>query len=375
MADCSLYHKLYFKLLLLSMGLLCCGFLGCGLSQEKITKREEYIFRAQQYYVNQKFMSALQQCELALEIDPVCKRALIAQGWSFYYLKKYDDAENSFLSAQKLDDSDPWMNYGLGAVYYKKAMKVSKRINKILRQLANNTMPEEDMKEWDVRLEGEQQEKQKCLDKSQLYFEKSLAISSANMDIHKMLALIEGTRGIDSYPKAIENMDKYITLLQKEFLGHQELKKKREEERAALGLSSQQKQSFDREVDNLKAKMNQNREKFQIAQNTTVDWCYRLAIQAETARDLATNAKAKAESQKQMEKYANNAIERLELLVINVPEVSENYRNLAKIATLMGYYQDGIRYLKTYLEKYPLADPRERVAARLEIQELEKRIK
>ena len=58
------------KILLISCIILCCS---CSLSQQQIQQRDDYLYRAQIYYQNQKYMNALQQIEFALEIDPEYK--------------------------------------------------------------------------------------------------------------------------------------------------------------------------------------------------------------------------------------------------------------------------------------------------------------
>lgn len=360
---------------IIAIYLLCCSLWGCGLSQEQITQREEYMHRAQQYYLNKHYRHSLQQSELALEIDPVCKRAILSKGWNLFFLKKYEDAEQTFLQAQKLDDSDPWMHYGLGAVYYKNAMKSGVRIETALKQFAESDVTEDDVEEWDQRLAGERNQKEQWLDKSKHHLSKALSIVVDNSDLYKMLAMTYAARGNTQYLQAIDYMDKYIVLLEKEFLGYQDLKKKPEQERKTLDISAEKKESLDNSLEYINKKIEDNRKNFKIAQTISADWCYQLAIQARADFNSATDPKVKAQYHKQMSKYANDAVERLELLLKSAPEMSAHYRNLSKITALLGQYQEAIHYLKEYLEKYPLADPKERVAVRLELQDLEQKIK
>lgn len=107
-----------------ALALLCLWFTGCGLTQEEIDRRNNYLERAQDYHKNKKFNNALQQVERALEIDPECKAALIAKGSALFYLGNYDVAEESYQQAYRLDNTDPWLHFGLGSIAFKRGSEI-----------------------------------------------------------------------------------------------------------------------------------------------------------------------------------------------------------------------------------------------------------
>ena len=178
-------------LLLLLAG---CSWLltGCGLNQEQIRARDEYLYRAQVYYRNQKFFNALQQINYALAIDPEIKRALVSKGWTLYYLHKYEDARETFIKVEAMDDTDPWVKYGLGAVAFKRGLNISSKVVQFEKKIAANPKIKEEFAE---PLARKRKEMQLYFTRSLKYFEQALINAPGNYNLHKMIAFVRGSPG------------------------------------------------------------------------------------------------------------------------------------------------------------------------------------
>jgi len=367
------------RISLFSLLFLALWIIGCGLTQDQSQKRDEYLYRAQGYYDSQKYLNALQQLELALEIDAESKPALIYKGWSLYNLKKYDEAEAAFQIAYALDDTDPLLNSGLGSVYYRKALLCSEQIAKIVPRLAhfepsaskpNSAMPTQ--AELERRLEQEEQQKKQWLEKSLKHYKKYLEISQDNANIYKMIAIVQRTRGLEFYPNALEFIIFYLTQLDKTYEKLEKSRKATLEKQSAPDLQQKEKERLDAEMQSWKQQIAKNRQDYQEAQTWAADWLYELAGGQLRQSQEATDPQVKAKYQKQAQDYCQKAIQRLEILIKSDPESGHHYRNLAKVAILQGDFAKAIRYLQEYLEKYPLDEPKKRVEARLELEKLQR---
>lgn len=345
---------------------------GCGLSQTDIKQREEYLYRAEAYYTSKKYMNALQQLEYALKIDPECKRAYLSRGWTYYYLGKYDSAEETFQKASILDDSDPWLHYGMGAVYYKKSLdsiqNIAETINKI--ESGKSIQEKESLeKKWISTLDRYAKEKELFLRKSLDHLQKALEISPDIIDLHKLIGLNYIARGRNSYLKAIECLDRYLSLLDTEHQSMDELKKNKEAERLKIGIKQTEKERLDLLLENLEKNKNENRQQYQSALSTVAECFYLLSLwEKEESLRTGVSPEAIQKHQKNMQFYAEKASVRLKMIIQIAPEMADHYRNLAGISFLQGKTEEASKYLQEYLDQYPLADPKKRAQAKVQLE-------
>ncbi len=344
--------------------------MGCSLNQEKIKQRDDYMERAQEYYVKGKYENALTQLNFALGIDPKYKHALVSKGWTLYFLNQFEDSEEIFQKTYKLDDTDPWLNYGLGAIYYKKSLDCSAKIADMLKKAQKVDENSTNFDVWVKQIETEQTQKMTWLNKSQTHFQKAIAIDTGNHGLHKMLAMTYAAKGIDEFPQAIDSMTMYIKLMDQELAAYQKDLAKVQEERAAPDIKEDKKQILDQYVVNLKDTIEDNRLNWQLAEVLMADWNYELAGREARLREETKEPSKKAKHQAQMNKYADQASEILKKLLEVSPDLSNHYRNLAKIALLQDNPDLAIKYLQEFLDKHPLANSRARVEARMEIERI-----
>ena len=359
-------RKVYFLLLV-----VCC-LVGCGISQSDIKQREEYLYRAEVYYTNKKYMNTLQQLEYALKIDPECKRAHLSKGWTLYYLSKYDSAEESFQKAFILDDSDPWLHYGLGAVYYKKSLDSIQKIAETVKTIESGKSQQEKEaleKKWTETLDRYSKEKELWLNKSLTHLQKALGIAPDIIDLHKLIGLNYIARGRKSYLKAIESIDQYLSLLDTEWQSMEEVKKLKELERIKIGIKQAEKERVDLVMENLQRNMKENREQYQTTQATAAECFYLLSLwEKEDSLRPGIAPENMQKHQNTMQIYAEKASKRLKIIIQIAPEMANHYRNLAGIAYLQGKPEEANKYLQEYLEQYPLADPKKRAQAKVQLE-------
>ncbi|NUM36027.1 MAG: tetratricopeptide repeat protein [Candidatus Brocadiae bacterium] len=352
--------------------LLACYIAGCGLSQSEIKQREEYLYRAEVYYTNKKYMNSLQQLEYALKLDPECKRAHLSKGWALYYLSKYEGAEESFEKAFSLDDSDPWLHYGLGAVYYKKSLDSIQKISETIKKIEAGTSPQEKEsleKKWTGTLERYAKEKELWLNKSLAHLQKAIDIAPDIIDLHKLIGLNYIARGRTSYLKAIESIDHYLSLLDTEWQSMEEVKKAKELERIKIGIKQTEKERIDIVIENLQKNMRDNRQQYYTSQATAAECFYLLSLwEKEDSLRADIPPEKKHKHQKSMQLYAGKASDRLKSIIQAAPEMANHYRNLAGIAYLQGKPEEASKYLQEYLEQYPLADPQKRAQAKVQLE-------
>ena len=210
--------------LLLALFIISCLLVGCGLSQEQIRARDEYLYRAQVYYRNQKFLNSLQQIECALAIEPELKRALVSKGWTLYYIHKYEDAREVFLKVESVDDTDPWVKYGLGSIDFKRGLHISGKVAEFEKKIANHPELKEEFAE---PLARKRQEMELYFARSLKYFEQSLVNAPGNYNLHKMIAFVRVAQGAKHYLTAIQSLDRYLNLLNKELAGIEQSLKQR----------------------------------------------------------------------------------------------------------------------------------------------------
>ena len=67
------------------------------------------------------------------------------------------------------------------------------------------------------------------------------------------------------------------------------------------------------------------------------------------------------------------AAKRLKIILEIAPEMANHYRNLAGITYLQGKPEEASKYLQEYLDQYPLADPKKRAHAKVQIETWQKK--
>jgi len=366
-------HHLVAKILFINciILILCCS---CSLSEEQVQQRDSYLYRAQVYYQNQKYMNALQQIEFALEIDPEYKRALISKGWTLYYLNRIEEAEEIFRNAEAMDDTDPWLQYGLGAVSYKKGIDILNRLAKVNQRINATKDPklqEELQKKYRDVLDRYSQQKEKLFDESIEHFEKAIKTATDNIELYKMLATVYATKGPKSYPEALKHIDHYIQLLDTEYESLKTEKSAKEELRLDEDLFQKDKEEIDLMIESLTKQIEKNRKEYIDMQALAGEWSFTLT---DLAIHKLTPKSSKAEHLK-VRKQAQDCENRLLSIVKIAPDASIHYQNLAKLAEIQGKYFLAEKYLNYYLATYPLADPAERVNARLELEKIQEKMK
>ena len=121
--------------------------------------------------------------------------------------------------------------------------------------------------------------------------------------------------------------------------------------------------------------ININRQQYRAAQELAGDLYYQLASEQLTKSKQIEDDRQRGHHHQKMVEYANQAQKRLQTILEIAPELAVHHRNLAGIAKLQGNYELAAKHLQQYLERYPLTDPKERVAAKLELQGLKQQIK
>ncbi|HON45349.1 MAG TPA: hypothetical protein PLR86_08420, partial [Planctomycetota bacterium] len=96
-------------------------------------------------------------------------------------------------------------------------------------------------------------------------------------------------------------------------------------------------------------------------------WNYILAV----TNNQNITEKNKTKQKKLVVNYAKDAEKRLLAILEIFPEKSNNYINLARLARLQDNPELAVKYLQYYLAKYPLVDPKKRVDARLELEQIQ----
>ena len=181
-------------------------------------------------------------------------------------------------------------------------------------------------------------------------------------------------QGKNFYPKAIESMDRYLSLLEAEWKGMDELKKDKEIERLKVGLKELEKEKIDLLIENIQRNMQENREQYKTAQATAAECYYLLSLwEKEESMKPALPAEKIRKHQKSMQIYAEQAAKRLKIILEIAPEMANHYRNLAGITYLQGKPEEASKYLQEYLDQYPLADPKKRAHAKVQIETWQKK--
>ena len=351
--------------------LICLSLTGCELSQLDIKRRNEYLLRAQVYYRNQKYMNALSQINFALDIDSDYKNALISKGWTLYYLKKYEESQEIFEKVLEVDDTDPWLHYGLGSLYYKFATLANAKVDKT-RKLLLKSKYIKDRKAFEKDLKRYIKEKSMWIEKSLKHLKKSSDIDSKNITLYKLIAVVYESKGIKFYKTAIDFGDKYLKYLDKNLKVIKEYKVKNEEERLVPGLKKKKHEVLDRIIQDLEKQIDNNRKQYRIVQSLIAEWYYELAgIEYKKIEDLDKDSKKIKTCQQKLDQYTYEATKRIKLILKSAPHLANYYRNLAEIAKLKKKYKLATNYLKKYIKNYPLADPKTRVEVKMELKELQ----
>lgn len=362
---------------------LCCvvscllALTGCGLNHEQLQERDQYLYRAQLYYRNKKYYNSLQQLELALKIDPQCKQALVSKGWTLFFLARYEEAKDLFEKVLHVDNSDPWSNYGLGSVAFKKAGQTEENLNRQLQAMdkllaqENGKDSEEQKNNLRTDIDKLQKERDIWYERSLRHFQDAQRITPDNYDLYKMMASVYGARGMEYFTQAIENLDKFIACMNKNHTSLEKELRLKEQERMKPALSQKEKEHLDLVIDGLREETTQNRKEYRIAQGMASDLEFQIAYRASQQLQEAVSEDDKRQHAMTMRQYAAKAKRRVELIIESSPELANQYRNLASIARLEGNYDLAAKYLQEYLKRHPLADPKARVEAKVELEKLQ----
>ena len=160
-------------------------------------------------------------------------------------------------------------------------------------------------------------------------------------------------------------------MLDKELGGIKQSLEQRKKERLKPDLMQKQRETLDIVIETLQNQLDGNRRQYRYAQELAGDLYYQLASeQLKKSKQIDDDRQRNYHRQKMVE-YASQAQKRLQLILQMAPELAVHHRNMAEIAKLQGNYELAATHLQQYLERYPLTDPKERVAARLELQGLQ----
>ncbi len=388
------------KFLMFLLSLLIIFLAGCGLTQEEVNKRDDYVSRAQLYFQNQKYLNALQQINLALEIDSQDKRATVSKGWTLFYLKNYEKAQEWFQTALDLDDSDAWTHYGIASVYFRKGSLEFDKAGKLKTSLLVIEEKEEREKTTQtVKKHREQAEHWFLL--SLKHYQESLLYDEALTELHKMTALTHVMLGLPTYnnanealakekwspqdrwsqieiflaegfphyEKAIESLEKYITMIEREVETTNTLLQEKIEERKKIGLPEKDHIRLDIVIEDLRIQMELRKQKYRTGQGIAAEHCYNLALlMYKSAQQIIEK---RALCQEKSKKYSDAAKERIELMLKSDPYLRNAYRNLSKIAELEGNFPLAAEYMQEYIKRYPTGDPKGKVLAEGEYEKLQ----
>jgi tetratricopeptide (TPR) repeat protein len=353
-------------------GTLC--LIGCGLSQEQTRERDEYLYRAQLYFRNNKYPNSLQQLEAALKIDPECKKAQVSKGWTLFFLGRYEEAKDLFEHVLMVDNSDPWSNYGLGSVAFKKAGQTENNLKKLQQGMTMQTAATPDSKSEEakvaLRSDIERLEKERDIwyNRSIKYFQASLRVAPDNYDLYKMLAVVYGARGMHYFSQSLAYFDKFVSYMNKNYASLEKDLQEKEQARMKPALPQKEKEHLDLMIDSMRDEMAQNRKEYRIAQGMAADIEFQIAYRASRQAGEATADQEKIEHSMTMRTYAAKAKQRTELIIKSAPELANQYRNLSSIAKLEGNYDLAAQYLQEYLKHHPLADTKLRAEAKVELE-------
>lgn len=352
--------------------LLLLWLVSCGLSQEDILKREEYMNRAKDYYRKQKYPQALQQINLALVLDPSCKRCLVSQGWTYFFLKKYDNAEESFNKALKLDSSDPWCHYGAGTIAFKRANRVEARLLKLDEKISKNSNLAEQFAKDIERL---QKERETLYESSLKSFQNALRVASDNYNIYKMVGLVYAAKGLDYSKDAISYLDKFLRVMDDNLTTTSRDIDNREKQRLQPGLAQKDRERLDMELENLNSALTEYQQEYCRAQGLASDLIFQLAYQESQKIVNTVSPDEKQGHNEKMREYTREVKQRIQAMLKVSPNLVNQYRNLSTLAKLEGDYELAAQYLKEYIQEHPLQDAKLRAEAKLELERLKEKLR
>lgn len=387
--------------------IICCVFIiGCALTTEEVAKRNEYLERAQTYYRGKKYLNALQQIELALEIDPNSKRAIVSKAWTLFYLNKNDEAEKWFSKAHEMDNADVWTHQGLAAVYFKRGMNIGKRLDETLLELSSVDLKQRQEKQQEINktISKKRQEAELWFKKSLTHYEEAVEYADQGQDLYNMLAsvhsmvalpyysdamrsliLYEETgqapqenlvdvfldKGLPNYEKALNYLDKYIKFTNEELIPIDTYLEEKKAKREEIGLLEEEHTKLDRQIEFLELQRQVNRKRNRIAQGFAGDTDYKIAVLMRKAQEYAKSDDLKSKYKDLFKKHILLAKNRIFDMIKDYPEMKSGARNLANIAKLEGDYKTAMKYLEEYITKNPMIRPIEKVEVREEMELLE----
>lgn len=381
----------------------CCILVSCSLTSEEVAKRNDYLERAQSYYRGKKYINALQQIELALEVDPNTKRGIISKGWTLFYLNQNDEAEKWFVRGYEMDNADVWTHQGLAAVYFRRAINIGKRLDRTLLEISSIERSEQLEKEKQINatINKQRQEAELWFDKSLIHYKEAIEYSDGGQDlfnmlasVHSMIALpyygdairatnqkfgetkdenyvtIFSEKGLPHYDKALGYLEKYVKFTEEELQPIDTYLEQKKFERERIGLLEEEHTKLDRQVQFLKIQREINRKRNRIAQNFAADIDFKIAVLMGKAKK---QAKTRAEAEKYdifFKKHLTTAKNRIFDMVKDYPEMKSAAKNLATIARLEGDYETAIKYLQEFITNNPMIRPIDKVQVREELEVL-----
>ncbi|WP_372364723.1 tetratricopeptide repeat protein [Candidatus Uabimicrobium sp. HlEnr_7] len=376
---------------------------GCTLTTEEVAKRNEYLERAQTYYRGKKYMNALQQIELALEIDAYSKRAIVSKAWTLFYLNKNDRAEKWFVKAHEMDNADVWTHQGLAAVYFKRGMSIGKRLDKTLLEISNVDENQQKAKEKEINqtINKQRQEAELWFEKSLTHYQDAIDFADEGQDLYNMLASVHSMialpyysdasrslneyqetgetsrkesvgifveKGLPNYEKALGYLEKYIKFTNEELIPIEKYLADKKAQREKVGLLEDEHAKLDRQVEFFELQRQVNRKRNRIAQGFAGDTDYKIAVLMKKAEEQTQNEQESSKYRTLFKKHITLAKNRIFDMVRDFPEMKSGARNLANIAKLEGDYKTAMKYLEEYINKNPMIRPIEKVEVQEEME-------
>ena len=342
---------------------------GCGLNQEEVAQRNDYLYNAQKYYRGQKYYNTLQQVEKALEIDPDFKDVLILKAWTFFFMNRHEEAQAIFEQILRKDDSEPWAHYGMGAIAFKNSSKTDRKLAEVEQRFLTATDKEKSALEADrQRFLAEQQI---WYDNSIEHFESALRVAPDNYDLYKMIAAVHGARGSQYYPKAIPYLDRLIKHKDEEFAALTSDVTAHTQERVKPGLPQTEREKLDLMVDSIRRQIEQNRKEYRIAQGMAGEMEFRLAYIAAQQGKETMDGEERQKYEEESRSFAMSAKQRVQQMLATSPDLANQYRNLALIAKFEGNDDEAAKYLQEYLQHNTLGEPKARADAKIELERLQ----
>ena len=361
---------MFYRQMLLLLGIFV---VGCGLSHEERLRRDDYLRRAQIYYKKGKFFNALHQIEQALNIDPEYSRALISKGWTLHYMKKYKAAEEVFAKALKIDDSNPWLHHGLGSTSYKRGTLLEIKLIQLREQVEKNPQKKH---LFAKEIEMHKKARDQWYIKSLEHYNWVLRLQPSNYRIYRLIAMNYAARGMRYYLPAINNLKKFITFVEQDIQSIKISIQVHKRKRLDPNLKEADKEVLDATVENLKSALKNAEKEYRIAEGAAGDYYFKLALlEKDRSSDTGLPLADRNQHKEKYLEYIQLATKSSKSILKTDPNMVNQYLNLKNIAKMQGNYKLVAKYIKEYLKRAPLADPKIRAKEIVELREIEAELK